>query len=637
MRRELSILFAAALFPAVVAQAQGGFPGRKVFSSDTIVVGQPTLSPDGSWLVFTRFISNQETELMIREVAGGEPRALVVSKGIHDSPRFTPTGDRLVFTSTLPRRSAAEDRFYLMSAPFDTRTGALSGSARQVSLDPVGQRSNPLISPDGTWVAYVTCCGSNTIRIVPVNGGNARTLVEPEAAVNLLAWSPDGRFVFYGTRGGPEELLRMRISRDGGTPIVDLRVREGRGPLSPDNKYSFVVNRPPGRATLRLFAADGRLLAEVPAPQLQQARTSFTSDGKYIIGAATDAKAPIKLVSVAGGPVRQLTPGDSYEWPVGWSEDGDTLHIAGQENGQEVLALVTRNGQVVKKLASPEANGVIGLKDGQLFYKTGSPGAMTGWRIMSMSLKDGSRKELARDITGRGAGCCDPVGPGGMYYGITGNEFYYRQVKGDRLEIHAMRVSGESRLVGELPADRPERSFVAVFQTRMAYTQGLKDSVRLRLVRGPGRQPTTLGTFPKSGAPGEMAWSHDGRQLTLYLGGAPQTQLVYRFDAAGMVQGPPLSFTLPFDYWYEVFWLPDGSGLTMIAQPKGAPVTEVALVKLADPEHPVLLTKADPVSKWGHILSPDGKYVAYPSEQLKGSSIYLIEVAELLKRAHAAP
>lgn len=34
-------------------------------------------------------------------------------------------------------------------------------------------------------------------------------------------------------------------------------------------------------------------------------------------------------------------------------------------------------------------------------------------------------------------------------------------------------------------------------------------------------------------------------------------------------------------------------------------------------------------------MSPDGKYVAYPSEQLKGSSIYLIEVAQLLKQVQA--
>ena len=70
----------------------------------------------------------------------------------------------------------------------------------------------------------------------------------------------------------------------------------------------------------------------------------------------------------------------------------------------------------------------------------------------------------------------------------------------------------------------------------------------------------------------------------------------------------------------------------MIAQPRGAASTEVALVKLSDPSHPILLTKDDPVSKWGHAMSPDGKYDAYASEHLKGSAIYMIDVAELLKR-----
>jgi len=196
-----------------------------------------------------------------------------------------------------------------------------------------------------------------------------------------------------------------------------------------------------------------------------------------------------------------------------------------------------------------------------------------------------------------------------------------------------MNLQGNSRLIGELPADRPERSPIAVFQNRMVYAQRVRDSVRLQLVAGPGQQATTLGTFPKLAAPGEMAWSHDGRQLTTYLGGAPQTQLVYRFDAAGAVQGTPLSFTLPFEYWYEVFWLPDGSGLTMIAQPRGKDATEVALVRLADPAHPILLTGDDPRSMWGHSLSPDGKYVAYASEELRGSSIFLIDMAELVKRA----
>jgi hypothetical protein len=73
----------------------------------------------------------------------------------------------------------------------------------------------------------------------------------------------------------------------------------------------------------------------------------------------------------------------------------------------------------------------------------------------------------------------------------------------------------------------------------------------------------------------------------------------------------------------------------MIAQPRGMVMTHGVLVRLADPEHPILLTRDDPNSKWGYSLSPDGKYIAYPSEHLKGSSIYLTEVAELIKQVKA--
>jgi Tol biopolymer transport system component len=35
---------------------------------------------------------------------------------------------------------------------------------------------------------------------------------------------------------------------------------------------------------------------------------------------------------------------------------------------------------------------------------------------------------------------------------------------------------------------------------------------------------------------------------------------------------------------------------------------------------------------WGHALSPDGKYVVYPSERSNGSSVYMVSVDDLLKQ-----
>jgi hypothetical protein len=377
-----------------------------------------------------------------------------------------------------------------------------------------------------------------------------------------------------------------------------------------------------------VFDSGGRLLGELGLPTRQTVLYSaFAVGSKFILGASSDAVATVKVVSVAGGPIRQVSPGTSYEWPAGWSPDGELAYIS---NG--VVAQVSLTGDVKRQVRIPEdanlQNHLLRLQDGHLIYAVGHAAEPANFRIMALSLADGSRTELARDVLT--LPCCEPVGPGGMYYGLYGGEFYYRTQHGTRMRLHAMRVGRASRLIGEIPV-ATIRGSAAVFQSRIVYLEPSKDSIRLQLVTGAGRPPVTLATYGSEGIYTEFAWSHDGRQLAVSRM-RPQTLSIYRFDDDGNVQGVPHAHQLPFEYWYETFWLPDGSGLTMIAQPRGARVTEVAVVKLADPQHPLFLTKDDPVNKWGHSLSPDGKFVSYASDQPKGSSIHLIDVAELLKQ-----
>ena len=638
MIRKLLLPGAALLLQLTTAAAQSNSVARPIFSSDSVNVGlgSPTISPDERWLVFVQTLSNRNSRVMIRPFAGGEPRELAGGKGFFGTPRFTPKGERLVLTSDLPRRDPADDKYYLVGAPFDSRTGTLTAPVRQIALDAVDPNDPHgfAISPDGQWIGYMEY-PSRILKLVPIAGGNSRILADKERNPGMLTWAPDGKALLYQTREG-DEFLRKRVSTAGGASVVVLRSKESLGYLTPDNRYSVALEAgQAGKRVLHVFGADGHQVGDVTVPRSLWTRAGFAVNGKYLLGTRSDAVAPIKVVPVAGGPIQQLTKGDVYDWAGSWSANAEALHVWTEVNGHSAVALVGRDGKVDGKVDVPDLPGLrpLGEQDGLALYVDGRTGDLNGWRMTALNLKDGSRKELARGIRRD----IEVTGPGGMYYGLYDGEAYYEQMNAGRIQVRAMNLKGVSRLIGELPADRPERSAVAVFQTRMVYAQGVKDSVRLQLVAGPGRQATTLGTFAKNPAPGEIAWSRDGRQLATYLGGAsgPQTLLVYRFDAAGAVQGAPLSFTLPFAFFYEMFWLPDGSGLTMIAQPRGPGSSDIALVKLSDPEHPILLTKDDPHSKWGHSMSPDGKYEAYPSEELRGSSIYLIDVAELIKQAQA--
>jgi len=632
MRRMLVASLTVALLGPTFALGQTS-PVRTVFSSDSMSVAMPTISPDGRWLVFVRVISNQETQLLIRPFAGGAVRPLFTDKGNHAVPRFTPKGDRLVFLSTLPRRTTSDIHQYLVSASFDGASGTLTSAPRQLSLDGVQPipRMQYSISPDGRRIAYIECCTSGTLKVLPIDGGNARTLVtaefSPAFSPALLAWTPDSRFVTYHTRTG-DVSERKRVSVDGGAPSVVARVEGGMGPVTPDQRYYLTYERRP-RPIIHFFDMQGR---EVGAVSAALRGITFSPDGRSLLGANDSTTATMRIVPVAGGPSRAVGRGTSYEWAEGWSPDAQELHISEIENGEAYVRIVGLDGTTKSRVKIPYGSQVEGIRDGQLFLREGAEGIADKWKLVSQSLADGSRKVLADDIVGMFG---NPVAAGGMYYGITGKEIYYRKLRGDRIQIRAMSLGGTARLVAELPVKATGLGVFAVAGDRVAYNETIGDSVRLRVIPGASRPAITLLSVPRPQSVGEYAWSHDGRMLSLATSGQPQRMMIFHFDAAGNVAGAPQTFTLPVEYVYETFWLPDGSGLTMIAQPRELPTAEVILVRLSDPERPVILTKNDAGSKWGHALSPDGKYIAYPPELSHGSSIKMIDLTDVLRSAAA--
>ena len=58
--------------------------------------------------------------------------------------------------------------------------------------------------------------------------------------------------------------------------------------------------------------------------------------------------------------------------------------------------------------------------------------------------------------------------------------------------------------------------------------------------------------------------------------------------------------------------------------------THVFLVSLRDAEPPVCITRDDPSIRWGYSLSPDGRYVAYAAEIPRGSSIWRVDLGDVL-------
>jgi dipeptidyl aminopeptidase/acylaminoacyl peptidase len=114
---------------------------------ELVQVSEPRLSPDGERVAFLRTVPADDEEydatVCVVPFDGGTVRQFTASDGRDGAPRWSPSGDRLAFTSD---RGDA-DRPQLWVLPAD------GGEARQVT-DVPGGVATPAWSPDGSRLAF---------------------------------------------------------------------------------------------------------------------------------------------------------------------------------------------------------------------------------------------------------------------------------------------------------------------------------------------------------------------------------------------------------------------------------------------------------------------------------------------------
>ncbi len=111
-------------------------------------VTSPRLSPDGRRVAYVRHHPDGDEEyeatIYVVDAEGGQSQRFTLAEGVDSTPRWSPSGDRLAFTST---RGADDDRPQLWILPTD------GGEARQAT-DVVGGVGSPAWSPDGERIAF---------------------------------------------------------------------------------------------------------------------------------------------------------------------------------------------------------------------------------------------------------------------------------------------------------------------------------------------------------------------------------------------------------------------------------------------------------------------------------------------------
>src|SRR5580700_3558656 len=135
-------------------------------------VGEPIVSSDGKWVLFSAVDANLEANTKTPHVwvvptAGGEPREIISSQDA-DRPRWAPDSKRFLFLST------KEGGSQIWIADFDDTKGTVSGTYKLTSI--ATEADGPLWSPDGKNILFV----SNVYPECADEACNAKRLEEAE-------------------------------------------------------------------------------------------------------------------------------------------------------------------------------------------------------------------------------------------------------------------------------------------------------------------------------------------------------------------------------------------------------------------------------------------------------------------------
>ena len=154
----------------------------------------PAFSPDGSMVAVARSIDGETDIWLVDARTGRDIRQLTTNGGIDVSPCFTPDGRSVVFSS---ERGGTASIYAV---------GIDGGTPRRVTPFP-GRFTDPMVSPDGSKVAFVVQHGAFDVWISSMDGSNLVKLTGGQGDNEDPSWSPDGRYLaFTSTRRGRSEI-----------------------------------------------------------------------------------------------------------------------------------------------------------------------------------------------------------------------------------------------------------------------------------------------------------------------------------------------------------------------------------------------------------------------------------------------
>ena len=189
------------------------------------MVGHPSWSPDGHWIVF-HARPEGPTDVFLIPAAGGPPKRLTTNSWEDHYPSYSRDGRSIFFSS----RRSGEMQIWRMAAE--------GGDAVQITSS--GAAHNPAESPDGKAVFYHLLQDPGEIWSIPVQGGQAVKVTGPTQRFPV-GFTVTSKGIYYGAppHAGQQRFIRFfNFSTGQNSPIaVAHRPFHSGMSVSPDSRH----------------------------------------------------------------------------------------------------------------------------------------------------------------------------------------------------------------------------------------------------------------------------------------------------------------------------------------------------------------------------------------------------------------